>query len=180
MQYVFNPRNNQINPVTPMTNVDPTLRDKFVSPQLYSLVAKGKVSIADVATMFAVGKSPEVLVKNHAAVRTSPQKTAPAATTAAAEAAADANEAAGEAAGDEPATADSAFDGRSLCNKKVPDLLILAKSAGIDINAPGFVPTRGNLIKVIMAKATAAEKGESPATPAESAEAPAGESPAAE
>ena len=77
MKYVFNPRNRQINPVTDQTFVDATLRDKAVSPELYALVCKGKISVEDVAALFAVNKSPEILVKNHKAVKESPVATAP-------------------------------------------------------------------------------------------------------
>ena len=173
MQYVFNPRNRQINPVTEQTQADASLRSKVVSAELYALVCKGKVSIGDVAALFACNKSPEVLVKNHAAVKESPVASAPENTatldvTSAPQQAPAEEEA---EASDEPADADGAFDGRTLCSKTVPELIILAGTIGIDVNAPGFVPTRGNLIKAIRAKAAAAEAGTAaPAEPAGAAE----------
>ncbi len=169
MQYVFNPRNRQINPVTGQTFVDPTLRDKVISPQLYALVCKGKVSIEDIAALFAVGKSPEVLVKNAEAVKSSPMAQAPANTATVQEAAPAVAEAGSTGADDEtaPATADAAFDGRELCKKTQEELLILAGMAGIDTSAPDFQPTRPNLIKALKAKAQAAEAGA--AAPAQAA-----------
>lgn len=158
MQYVFNPKNRQINPVTAQTFIDPTLRDKAVSPELYSLVCKGKISVEDVASLFAVNKSPEILVKNHKAVKESPVATAPANT-----------KTVGEGEGEKPlvtpdgkedegrADANGAFDGRALSAKTNAELLILAGTVGVDVNAEGYAPTRGNLIKSIMAKAAAAE-----------------------
>lgn len=174
MQYVFNPRNRQINPVTAMTFVDPSLRDKVVSAELYALVCKSKVSLDDVAALFAVGKSPEILLKNHAVVKDSPITKAPAATATVTE-----NVEVPPAPGpsgtdDEKPTVSvaGAFDGRELCKKNQEELLILAGMAGVDVNAEGFAPTRPNLIKAIMAKAAAAEAGTGapvePATPAAS------------
>jgi len=170
MQYVFNPRNRQINPATANTFVDATLRDKVVSAELYALVCKGKVSVEDVAALFAVNKSPEILLKNHAAVKDSPITKAPAATaTVDEEVVVPVLPGPGGANAEAPATADGAFDGAALSHKKQPELLILAATIGIDVNAEGFAPTRGNLIKAIMAKAAAAEAGTvppaAPATP---------------
>lgn len=158
MQYVFNPRNRQINPVTAQTFVDPTLRDKAISPALYSLVCKGKVSVEDIAALFAVNKSPEILLKNQKAVKESPVSTAPENKATVAEAPAEPAEMKEGAA-----TADGAFDGASLSSKKQPELLIIATTVGVDVNAEGFAPTRGNLIKAIMARAAAAEAGTAPA-----------------
>jgi hypothetical protein len=162
MQYVFNPRNRQINPVTPQTFVDPTLRDKVVSPALYALVCKGKISVEDIAALFAVNKSPEILLKNQKAVKESVTVTAP-----------DNKETVTETPDETPAetpepketaaTADGAFDGQELSHKKQPELLIIAATVGVDVNAEGFAPTRGNLIKAIMARAAAAEAGTAPA-----------------
>lgn len=169
MQYVFNPRNRQINPVTAQTFVDPTLRDKVVSPELYALVCKGKVSVEDIAALFAVNKSPEILLKNHKAVKESPVATAPENKATVAEAPVEAPAVPGEAK-ESPATADGAFDGTALSSKKQPELLIIAATLGIDVNAEGFAPTRPNLIKAIMARAEAAE---APKAPAEATAAPA-------
>lgn len=155
MKYVFNPRNRQINPVTDHTFTDESLRNKEVSPELYALVCQRKVTVEDIAAMFAVNKSPEILVKNHQALKDSPQKTAPENK---AELKGTPDKPVVEGPGDEndPADANGAFDGRELCSKKVPELLILASSIGIDINADDFAPTRGNLIKAIRAKASSA------------------------
>ena len=158
MQYVFNPRNRQINPVTAQTFVDPTLRDKAISPALYSLVCKGKVSVEDIAALFAVNKSPEILLKNQKAVKESPVSTAPENKAIVAEVPAEPAETKEGAA-----TADGAFDGASLSSKKQSELLIIATTVGVDVNAEGFAPTRGNLIKAIMARAAAAEAGTAPA-----------------
>lgn len=158
MQYVFNPRNRQINPVTAQTFVDSTLRDKVISPALYSLVCKGKVSVEDIAALFAVNKSPEILLKNQKAVKESPVSTAPENKATVAEAPAEPAETKEGAA-----TADGAFDGASLSSKKQSELLIIATTVGVDVNAEGFAPTRGNLIKAIMARAAAAEAGTAPA-----------------
>ena len=162
MKYVFNPRNRQINPVTEQTFVDATLRDKAVSPELYALVCKGKISVEDVAALFAVNKSPEILVKNHKAVKESPVATAPANTATVDEDKTPPPPAPGSTADevDGKGTADAAFDGRELTKKTQADLLILAGTIGIDVNAEGFTPTRGALIKAIMEKAKAAEGGE--------------------
>ena len=160
MQYVFNPRNRQINPVTAQTFVDPTLRDKVISPELYALVCKGKVSVEDIASLFAVGKSPEVLVKNAKAVKESPIATAPVNTATVSESVPVAGDAGSTGSDDaSTATADGAFDGRELCKKTQEELLILAGMAGIDVNAPDFQPTRPNLIKALKAKALAVEQG---------------------
>ena len=165
MQYVFNPRNRQINPVTPQTFVDPTLRDKVVSPALYSQVCKGKISVEDVAALFAVNKSPEILLKNCKAVKESPIATAPENKATVAEGPADVP-AGLPVVKEAAATADGAFDGTSLSAKKQPELLIIAATLGIDVNAEGFAPTRGNLIKAIMERAAAAEAGATaPAVP---------------
>lgn len=158
MQYVFNPRNRQINPVTAQTFVDSTLRDKVISPALYSLVCKGKVSVEDIAALFAVNKSPEILLKNQKAVKESPVSTAPENKATVAEVPAEPAERKEGAA-----TADGAFDGASLSSKKQSELLIIATTVGVDVNAEGFAPTRGNLIKAIMARAAAAEAGTAPA-----------------
>jgi hypothetical protein len=165
MKYVFNPRNRQINPVTEQTFVDPTLRDKVVSAELYALVCKGKISVEDIAALFAVNKSPEILLKNHKAVKESPVATAPANTTTLPESALKTEGDPTVGAEEEAADANGAFDGSELCSKKVPELLVIASTVGIDVNAEGFVPTRGNLIKAIMAKAKAAEEGAKPAEP---------------
>ena len=168
MQYVFNPRNNQINPALEMTFLDPTLRDKVVSEELYALVCHGKVSIADIAAMFAVGKSPEILLKNHAAVKDSPIAKAPAATAQVKEevTAPLPPGPSGVETDEAPATADGAFDGKSLCEKKQDELLILASTVKCpELDDPNFAPTPQNLIKAIMAKAAAAEAGAAPATP---------------
>ena len=62
---------------------------------------------------------------------------------------------------DGKATADAAFDGRELCAKKTEELSILAATIGCpEMKDPAFAPTRGNLIKAIMAKAKAAEGDE--------------------
>lgn len=161
MKYVFNPRNRQINPVTEMTFTDPTLRDKVVSAELYALVCKGKITIEDVAALFAVNKSPEVLLKNYKAIKESVVAKAPAVTVKLPD---EPPEGAKKdlPPGGEPegaATADAAFDGRELCKKTNDELLILAGMVGVDVNAPDFAPTRGNMIKAIMAKAEAAEAG---------------------
>ena len=163
MKYVFNPRNRQINPVTEQTFVDATLRDKAVSPELYALVCKGKISVEDVAALFAVNKSPEILVKNHKAVKESPVATAPANTATLPEDTTPPPPAPGSTAdeNDGKATADAAFDGRELCAKKTEELSILAATIGCpEMKDPAFAPTRGNLIKAIMAKAKAAEGDE--------------------
>ena len=167
MKYVFNPRNRQINPVTEMTHVDATLRDKVVSSELYALVCQGKVTIEDIAAMFAVGKSPEVLVKNHAAVKQSPQVQAPANTEQVPAPEEKKNE--GVPDGEDKSSVDSAFSKADLWKKSQADLLILAGTVGIDTTAEGFEPTRKGLIDAILARAAAAEgkKAEAPATPAE-------------
>lgn len=166
MQYVFNPKNRQINPVTAMTFVDSTLRDKVISKELYALVCKGKVSVEDVAALFAVGKSPEILLKNHAVVKDNPITKAPAATaTVTEEKEALTSDAGGDDGADGPATADAAFDKRTLWRKTQADLLILAGTVGIDVNAEGFAPTQKNLIAAILERAEAAEAGK-PSTPA--------------
>jgi len=167
MQFVFNPRNNQINPVTEMTFVDPTLRDKVVSEELYALVCHGKVSVADIAAMFAVGKSPEILLKNHAAIKDSPIAKAPLATATVKEE--DKTPLPpgpnGVTTDEPPATADGAFDKRELWKKKQSDLLILASTIGIDVTAEGFAPTQKNLIEAILARAARAETGKPQTTP---------------
>lgn len=155
MQYVFNPKNRQINPVTQHTFVDPTLRDKAVSAELYALVCKGKVSVEDVAALFAVNKSPEILLKNHKAVKESPVTTAPENKSKLDEGKPDGKEESEKEEG--AATADGAFDGTALSSKKQPELLIIAATVGVDVNAEGFAPTRANLIKAIMARAEKAE-----------------------
>ncbi len=159
MQYVFNPKNLQINPATASTFVDPALRDKTVSPELYALVCKGLVPIADVAALFAVNKSPEVLLKNHTIVKDSPLTTAPNNTKTLPEGpeAPHDDEGAGLGANRPVVTEAGAFDGRELCKKTQEELLILAASVGIDATADDFVPTRPNLIKAICEKAKAAE-----------------------
>ena len=163
MQYVFNPKNSQINPVTTMTFVDPTLRDKVISPALYALVCKGKVSVADVAALFAVGKSPEILLRNHAVVKDNPITKAPAATATVQEPVEEPE----EAPGAEPAaTVEGAFDGTALSSKKQPELLIIAANVGCpELQDPDFAPTRANLMKAIRAKAEAALAA-APAAPA--------------
>ena len=161
MQYVFNPRNRQINPVTPQTFVDSTLRDKVVSPALYALVCKGKISVEDIAALFAVNKSPEILLKNYTAVKESVTVTAPDNKETVTEDTTPPPPPPGsrEDEADGKGTADAAFDGRELTKKTQADLLILATTVGIDVNAEGFAPTRSALIKAIMAKAKAAEGG---------------------
>jgi len=176
MQYVFNPRNRQINPVTGQTFVDPTLRDKAVSAELYSLVCKGKVSVEDIAALFAVNKSPEILVKNYKAVKDSPVAKAPENVAKVAEVS-DLPAVPGAANEEAPATADGAFDGTALSSKRQPELLIIAATVGVDVNAEGFAPTRPNLIKAIMARA---EKAEADATPVAPIEEPSAGAPAAE
>jgi hypothetical protein len=48
-----------------------------------------------------------------------------------------------------------------LCAKKTEELSILAATIGCpEMKDPAFAPTRGNLIKAIMAKAKAAEGAE--------------------
>lgn len=154
MKYVFNPRNHQINPATEQTVADPTLRDKVVSAELYALVCQGKVSIEDIAAVFAVGKSPEILVKKHDAVKGSPVAKAPANT----EKLEVKDETATEGGkSDEAATADSAFTKGDLWKKSTGDLRILATTIGIDTGAADFAPTRKNLVEAILAKAAAAE-----------------------
>lgn len=155
MKYVFNPRNRQINPVTEMTVADPTLRDKVVSAELYALVCKGKVSIEDVAALFAVGKSPEILVKKHDAVKVSPVAQAPA-NVVTLEPQAPPAAGADAPGGGEPGTADSAFSKGDLWKKSQGDLLILAGTLGIDTANPEFSPTRKNLVDAILARAAAA------------------------
>ena len=153
MKYVYNPKNHQINPVTSSTFVDVSLRDKVISAELYGMICKGKVSIEDVAALFAVNKSPEILVKNNKAVKNSPVSNAPDNTAKVEEPEAE------EVNNDnEIINAESAFDGRELSSKKHGELMILAGSIGIDVNAEGFTPTRGALIKAILAKAKEAEK----------------------
>lgn len=178
MKYVFNPRNLQINPVTEMTLVDSTLRDKVVSSELYALVCKGKVSISDIAAMFAVGKSPEILVKNHAAIKDSPLAKAPAApVTLPPEA--PLTPPGGEGAGDEGEKPDAngAFDGKSLYSKKTAELLVIATTIGCpELQDPEFAPVHKNLIAAIKAKAAAAEASKAPDAPV----APANPLPAAE
>lgn len=166
MQYVFNPNNNQINPVTESTFVDPTLRDKVVSSKLYSLVCKGKVPVSDIAAMFAVGKSPEILVKNHTAVKASPQVSAPVNETVLPDSKLKPDDA-GTAGADDTVSVGGAFDGRDLVSKTQSELMIIATQAGIDVNAEGFAPTRQNLMKAIKAKAMAAEAAASAPAPAE-------------
>lgn len=158
MKYVFNPRNLQINPVTEMTLVDSTLRDKVVSSELYALVCKGKVSISDIAAMFAVGKSPEILVKNHAAIKDSPLAKAPAApVTLPPEAPLTPPATEGGDEG-EKTDANSAFDGKSLYSKKTAELLVIATTIGCpELQDPEFAPVHKNLIAAIKAKAAAAE-----------------------
>lgn len=160
MKYVFNPNNNQINPVTEMTHADPALSSKVVSSELYALVCQGKVAIGDVAAMFAVGKSPEILVKNHAAVKASPMSTAPANTKTLDVPPVGKSE--GDMGDSGNVSAATAFDGRELTKKTQAELLIVATAVGVDVNAEGFAPTRPNLIKAIMAKA---EKAAAPSEP---------------
>lgn len=157
MKYVFNPRNRQINPVTEMTAADPSLRDKVVSAELYALVCKGKVSIEDVAALFAVGKSPEVLVKNVRTVKDSPVATAPV-NDARLEPAVEQKPAESPEAGEpQRATADSAFAKGDLWKKSQADLMIIAGTLGIDTASESFQPTRRNLVEAILARAQAAE-----------------------
>ena len=130
MKYVFNPRNRQINPATDQTAADPTLSDKVVSAELYALVCQGKVSIEDIASVFAVGKSPEILVKKHNAVKASVVAQAPDNT--------EKLEVRPETEGESDkgdggnATADSAFSKGDLWKKTVEDLLIIAATAGVE------------------------------------------------
>lgn len=170
MQYVFNPKNRQINPVTPQTIADAALRDKVISSDLYALVCKGKVTLEDISALFAVNRSPEILVKNHTAVKDSPVGKAPENTETLKEDETPTTEPAELSTAGKPdveaETANAAFDGRALTTKTQAELLILATSAGVDVQAEGFAPTRGNLIKAIMAKAKQAS-GESDATKAE-------------
>lgn len=159
MQYVFNPRSNQINPVTSSTFVDPTLRDKVVSSELYALVCQRKVTIEDIASLFAVNKSPEILLKNYRAVKDSPVSTAPKNAATVKETVVGEHVEEGIGLGKEEAsTTDSAFDGKELCSKKQAALLIIANNINCpELSDPDFAPTRPNLIKAIRAKADAAE-----------------------
>ena len=156
MKYVFNPKSRQINPATEMTFVDPTLRDKVVSAELYALVCKGKVSLEDIAAMFAVGKSPEILLKNHTAVKDSPFAKAPAATVTLPPEDAE-KQGEGGPADDELGTVGGAFSKGDLWKKPTADLMILANTVGIDTSAEGFVPTRKGLVDAILERAAAAE-----------------------
>ena len=167
MKYVFNPASRQINPASEVTASDPSLRDKVVSSSLYALVCQGKVSVEDIAAMFAVGKSPEILLKNHMAVKESPMVSAPANTevlTGAPEAKKDLDDA-GDGAG---VSVTGVFDGKTLCSKTQPELLVIATTIGCpELQDPNFAPTRQNLIPAIKARADAAAAGtQTPANPA--------------
>lgn len=161
MKYVYNPKNRQINPATAFTSVDPSLRSNFISEQLYALVCKGKVSANDIGAMLASNKSPELLVKEHNAVKDSPITSAP-----------DIKEEIPEVPQEdhpdegvglnledsEPISATGAFDGKDLNKKKQPELLVIASTIGIDVNAEDFNPTRNNLLKAINDKVREAEE----------------------
>ena len=162
MKYVFNPRNKQLNPVTDQTHVDASLRDKVVSPELYSLVCAGKVSVDDIAAMFAVNKSPEILLKNHKAVKESPVGNAPDNTEKLEAKVEEAPKEEGAGLSVEKAAVDAngAFDGRSMNSKTADELLIIATNINCpELKDPEFAPTRPNLMKAIKAKALAAEAG---------------------
>ena len=154
MQYVYNPQNGRINPVMDVTLNDPLLRNKVISEKLYNLVCQGKVKIEHIAAQFAVGKSPEILIKNVRAVEDSPAVTAPNVVPQLP------SEEKAPAANDMPqehdvetVSAADAFDGRDLVNKKLPELIMIAKIVGIDVNDPNTPTTRQGLIKAICAKA---------------------------
>lgn len=159
MKFVFNPKNGQINPATASTLADATLRNKGVSSELYALICQGKITIEDVAAMFAVGKSPECLVKDYKALDKTPQKTAKSAETQLP------NEDIENPDGNpippgadrEKLNANEAWDGKGLSHKNQPELLILARSLGVDIEADGFNPTKANLKAAIKEKAEAAQ-----------------------
>ena len=161
LQYAFNPQNNQINPVTSVTHVDPVLRKKMISSDLYALVCKGQVTVGDIAAMFAVSKSPEILVKKNKAVQESIQNTAPV-NTKVLEAGdvVDAVKDADKAKVDEKAAVNvsGAFDGRSMNKKNTAELLLMARNIGLKVlDDPEFAPTRFNLMKAIKVHAKAAE-----------------------
>jgi len=161
LQYAFNPQNNQINPVTSVTHTDPVLREKMISSDLYALICKGQVTVGDVAAMFAVNKSPEILVKKNKAVQESIQSTA-AANTKVLEAGEvlDVAKDAKTSEMDEKAVVNvnGAFDGRSMNKKNTAELLIMATNIGLKaLDDPEFAPTRFNLMKAIKAHAKAAE-----------------------
>lgn len=150
MNYVFNPKNNQINPVTDVTYVDASLRDKIISPELYAMVCAGVIKPEDIAAVFAVNKSPEILLKHHVKIKESPLAIAPTGTASITVP----EESVKENATDEEApSVDRAFDARELRNKKVPELRILAASVGIDVDKADFPPTRRNLVKAIEERA---------------------------
>jgi hypothetical protein len=135
-----------------------------VSAELYSLVCQGKVSIEDIASVFAVGKSPEILVKNYAAVKASAVAKAPA-NTATLEPEATTEGDLPPGSDEPPVSVDGAFDGRELTTKKLDELLVIAGTVGVDTAAEGFVVTRGSLIKAIMARAAKATEAKVPAVP---------------
>lgn len=161
LQYAFNPQNNQINPVTAVTHTDPVLRTKMISSDLYALICKGKVTVNDVAAMFAVNKSPEILVKKNKAIQESIQNTAPDNTKVleagdVKDVAKDDKKPEVEETG--AVDVNDAFDGRSLNKKNTAELLIIATNIGIEeLQDPDFAPTRSNLMKAITAKAKTAE-----------------------
>jgi hypothetical protein len=160
LQYVLNPQNNQLNLATAATNADPVLRTKIVSSELYALVCKGRVTVGDVAAMFAVGKSPEILVKKNKAVQESIQAKAPVNTkTLEAGDVENADNDEKEPEVDEKAAVDvnGAFDGRNMNKKNTAELLIIATNIGVDMSDPEFAPTRPNLMKAIKKHAKAAE-----------------------
>lgn len=166
MEYVLNPKNGQIIPVNASTFADPVLRNRVISEELAKLVYYGKVSIEDVQAMFAIGKSPEVLVQDHKAIEDSPVRTAPDNTAVVTETISTDNPIKETGVGIEATAKDTEdaiddieaiFDGGDLKNKTVVELTVLAKSMGIDISDKKFKASRANLTRLITEKAKAAE-----------------------